>query len=585
MLNQGQQISVYKIKEVLSEKATHTCCLTEDPFFQSSVLLKAYSVSFLKDKQQQKRLETHLEKLLLIEHSSIAPIFDSGFEGEYFYYTTNYNCEAPLLEQTKGGLSSERVLKIVRDLGGALEYAVERGLEPGSLVADDIYFGDEDRVVIADFGIEYSFKCFMENQEFEWTEEQALQDLGRFQLQLLRPSKMDNLGRELEIISGIENKKLQKLMERYFTENQDRYQSFSELIDAIDVVLEQPPLETRPMVQQKSIAVSSDTGITDQQRGQVLPHVRQIITEKNLYKNLLDEALLEQSKIKDQLKETLLKLDQFTQPQLIAPESPTSGNRKKIAVWAFVGFSFGVLFSGSYGYSLQQKNSKLLPQEALVEKQINKVQPELVTLNAAAEIVEKTALDKVFLPANELISEKTEPSLGRSSEDIPVIVGQQQQWWPAGQEFSETVPEARLTVPMETSVKNDSMARGLSQEERKDIFQDLLHWAKAWSEQNSSVYFSHYSDQYRPELGKSRDEWLKVRTSRLQRPDWIKVQVEDIGIRKVAINQVQVKFQQTYHSNFYQDQIWKSLNLIKENGRWQILTERSLGRVDFLASR
>ncbi len=581
MLDLGQQISVYKIKEILSEKATHTCCLTKDPFFHSSVLLKIYPVNFLKNEQQRKYFETQLEKVLLLEHSSIAPIFDSGFEGEYFYYTTNYNYSDPLLAQTKKGLSSEKALKIVRELGSALKYAVERGLRFDGLVIDDIYFGDDDKVVITDFGIEYIFKCFTENQEPEWSEELALRDLGRFQLQLLRPSNKDNWGREFEIISGIENQELQKLTERFFVENQDRYQSFSELIDAIDVVLEQPPVETRPMVQHKSMAVSSDVGITDQQRGQVLPHVRQLISEKNLYKNLLDEAQLDQNKIKDQLKEALLKLDQFTQPQLTAPENRTSINRNKVAAWIFVGFAFGVIFTGSYGYSLQQKKIQRLAQGTIVEKQIDKVQTEVTILNGSTGIVDKSAADKIPLFIDELVSEEMHIPSMLNNKNIPVIVEQEQPWLPLGQEFFNA--EALVSEVVDQGMEADKDV--LAAADREDLLNILFSWADAWSQQNSGVYFSHYSEQYRPELGTSRQDWLGARRSRLQRPAWINVQIENIRVRQLAVNRAQIKFMQDYRSDFYQDQIWKSLNLIKENGMWKIITERSLGRVEVVAKK
>ena len=157
MLKKGKKVSVYKIKEVLSEEGTHVCCLTEDPFFHSTVLLKAYPVDFLEDKQQRKHLGALLEKIFLLEHPAIAPVLDSGFEGESFYYTTNYNHQASLLKRAAEGLSSEEILKIVRDLASALEYAFDQDLVHGSLTLADIYFGDGAQVLIAGFGVEFTF--------------------------------------------------------------------------------------------------------------------------------------------------------------------------------------------------------------------------------------------------------------------------------------------------------------------------------------------------------------------------------------------------------------------------------------------
>ncbi|MFK5925172.1 MAG: hypothetical protein QM483_00950 [Desulfuromusa sp.] len=593
MLKEGQQVSVYKVKEIIGETATHVCCLTEDPFFHSVVLLKVYPIDFLQDEQLQKKMVMELEKLVTqLENPSIAPVFDSGYEGRYFYYTTNYNYQAPLLEHVATGLSSEKILKIVHDLGCAIEHAIEQGLGHGTLGIHDLYLGDDGRAVIADFGIEYCFKCFLEDQELKWSEDQALQDLGRFHLQLLRPSSTDNSGRELEILSGIENEQLRKVTERFFTEKSDRYQSFSELIDALDPLIEKPPVETRPMVQRKSLAVRSETGITDQQREQVLPHVRQLISEKNHYKSLLDEALLKQNKIADQLKQTLLELEQSTQLQLMAPDVPISGNRKKIVGWALAGFAIGAILSGSYSYSLQQKNFIPKTPDNGVETQSVKVQPQLSELRSLPLIVEQPVLTKASLVVDEVSNLNIAPNpekeippepLKKGSQQTPVIVEESQQWWPAGQEFSAAITVEKTRK--EITAGEDFVPRGISRDESEDLSQNLSHWINSWMTQDSAAYFSHYSHHYRPELGKSRKSWLETRKARLQRPDWIKVNIQEIKMRRLAENRVQVKFRQNYHSNFYQDQIWKSLNLVNENGTWQIITERSLGKVDLVASR
>ena len=65
----------------------------------------------------------------------------------------------------------------------------------------------------------------------------------------------------------------------------------------------------------------------------------------------------------------------------------------------------------------------------------------------------------------------------------------------------------------------------------------------------------------------------------MTRPQWIELDIDDIRVRKVSDDRIQVKLKQHYRSDFYQDQIFKSINLIKEEGEWRILMERSLGMV------
>ncbi len=596
MLEPGQQISVYKIKEILSEEATHVCCLTDDPFFHSTILLKVYQIDFLLDQQQREQLVAQLEKLLLLEHPSIAPVFDSGFEGQYFYYTTNYNYESSLVDRSAASLSSEEILKIVRDLGGALEYSVDCGVGHGHLKAADIYFGDEMQVVIADFGIDHCFKCFMENQECEWSEQQAIEDLGRLQLQLLRPSDMDNRGRELDHLSGIKNEKLKKLTERFFTEKEDRYRSFPELLDALDSMIKIPPVETCPMVQQKSILAVTENGITKQQREQVLPHVRQLIAEKNHYKMLLDDALLGQNKIECKLKQTLLELDQLRQSQRAARVGCAPENRRKVATWVLGGFILGGILSGSYGYTLQQKSLTPAMSEQEVETSLFKEVLAPPELSCEVAVEEEAELTQPPVVESERLNEENAPDPGlketgdlvsrpieQNETRIPVTVEQLQPWWPAGEEFSVAATEARAAVSIEKSNLDDSAVASLSGTEQEEIFSSLLNWADSWSEQKVAAYLSHYSEQFRPEPGISREGWLNLRKARLHRPDWIKINIQDIRMQRRADNQVQVKFQQNYYSNSYHDSTLKALDFISEKGEWKILTERSFGSTALLS--
>ena len=583
MLEKGKKVSVYKIKEVLRETSTHVSCLTKDPFFHSTVLLKVYPLDFLENKQQRKDLNVLLEKLFLLEHPSIASVLDSGFEGEYFYYTTSHNHQASLLEHTTKGLSSEEILKIVRELGSAQEYAFEQGFGHGNLTTDDIYFDDEGQAVIADYGIEYCFKCFRENQKPVWLEQQELEDLGRLLLQLLRPSSMDNRGRELELLAGIENEQLKKLCGRFFTENADRYRSFSELLEALDTLLEQPPVETRPMVQKKSLQVCPDAGISKQQRNEVLPHVRQLIAEKNHYKTLLDEALLGQNEAACKLKQTQLEFEQFTQDQLDVPQQFATESRKKIAGVALGGVVLGIILSSSYGFVLPQKSFQQPTPVIVVEKQTVPKVPVIVEKEVALVLSEPLIEEKASTVGIEIM-----PLILQNKDakkQTKVIAVQSQQWCPAGQEFLPVANTLKTQAATEVSSVDGSVLIELSEAESDIIFDGLLGWVDSWSKQNPSAYFSYYSDQYRPELGKNREEWLQTRTARLLRPEWIKVEIEDISIRLLAENRVQVKFQQSYHSNSYQDKVWKSLNLIAEDDGWQILTERSLGKINLVASK
>ncbi|MCK4690252.1 MAG: hypothetical protein KAT20_00470, partial [Desulfuromonadales bacterium] len=156
---------------------------------------------------------------------------------------------------------------------------------------------------------------------------------------------------------------------------------------------------------------------------------------------------------------------------------------------------------------------------------------------------------------------------------------QAQKWWPFGQEFSPiaAIPVEQLKAALEFESLN--VNGDLSELLQEEILRMVNVWAESWAKQDLSGYFSCYSENYRPELGRSLEEWREMRHSRVTRPAWIELEVNDIRVRQIEEGRVQVKLKQHYRSDFYQDQILKSINLIKEEGRWRILMERSLGMI------
>lgn len=104
----------------------------------------------------------------------------------------------------------------------------------------------------------------------------------------------------------------------------------------------------------------------------------------------------------------------------------------------------------------------------------------------------------------------------------------------------------------------------------------LREWSEAWSEQDFARYISLYSNQFVPAGGLSRAAWHAQRQSRLRRPEWITVQLEDPGIEPLGDRRWRVQFTQNYHSNLYQSASLKELVLGLEDGILRIESERVL---------
>jgi adhesin transport system outer membrane protein len=102
-----------------------------------------------------------------------------------------------------------------------------------------------------------------------------------------------------------------------------------------------------------------------------------------------------------------------------------------------------------------------------------------------------------------------------------------------------------------------------------------MSWADAWSSRNVSNYLEHYSETFKPVGGASRTAWAKYRSSRLQAPSFIVVNVSDLKVEPLQNGNVRARFVQDYQSDGYQDSVNKSLLLVSTPGGWKIQSEQS----------
>lgn len=143
---------------------------------------------------------------------------------------------------------------------------------------------------------------------------------------------------------------------------------------------------------------------------------------------------------------------------------------------------------------------------------------------------------------------------------------------------ASSVPAAPVVAPAATPAPAITPATGtqaVSQDTLVTIETFVNNWAQAWSAGAVKNYLQAYSSQFKPDDGKSFDQWADSRRLRLQTASNTKVDVQNLHVYLDKNQQQAVaEFIQSYTSSTYSDRTVKQLLLTLEGNGWRILAER-----------
>ncbi len=114
-------------------------------------------------------------------------------------------------------------------------------------------------------------------------------------------------------------------------------------------------------------------------------------------------------------------------------------------------------------------------------------------------------------------------------------------------------------------------------QDQRQVRQTIEGWRQAWEQQDWGAYESCYVSYYLPlDDDLSHEQWVSWRRARLERPDWIRVNISEIRLMPLDHYQVRVTFRQAYAAPDYRDTAFKELYLVRLAEGWRINAERSL---------
>jgi Flp pilus assembly protein TadD len=108
-----------------------------------------------------------------------------------------------------------------------------------------------------------------------------------------------------------------------------------------------------------------------------------------------------------------------------------------------------------------------------------------------------------------------------------------------------------------------------------EVLKTVNGWAEAWSKKNADAYLAYYAKDFKTPGGQSRADWEKARRARITAPKSISVNVASPNVTMNGADRASVSFRQNYKSDVLKASSQKTLVLVKSDGRWQIVEEKS----------
>ncbi|MFK5986626.1 MAG: hypothetical protein QM479_14550 [Pseudomonadota bacterium] len=145
---------------------------------------------------------------------------------------------------------------------------------------------------------------------------------------------------------------------------------------------------------------------------------------------------------------------------------------------------------------------------------------------------------------------------------------------PPAVKTTTTEQQSTLVLIKETpklDEKETIVAKNTTTSVEDDLLARLEQWRKAWVKGDSKKYISFYIKNYSPR-GKSRKAWVKNRKTKVTKRKNISVSIKNPKVF-VDRQRANIRFNQTYSSKNFSDEVIKRIYWIKYKEQWLIEKE------------
>ncbi|WP_194817403.1 serine/threonine-protein kinase [Nocardia sp. XZ_19_385] len=160
-LRPGAIVGGYRVIQQLGSGGMGTVYLAQNPILPRRDALKVLSSELSEDAEFRARFEREANLAAGLDHPNIVAVYNRGEEDGQLWIAMQYIEGTDAAEEAKKGaafMTPQRALRIVSEVGKGLDYAHRRGLlhrdvKPANFLLSAPEDGDEERVLLTDFGV------------------------------------------------------------------------------------------------------------------------------------------------------------------------------------------------------------------------------------------------------------------------------------------------------------------------------------------------------------------------------------------------------------------------------------------------
>ncbi|MEM1231505.1 MAG: protein kinase [Pseudomonadota bacterium] len=147
------QIPGYEIEREIGRGGMARVYLAVQTKFGRWVALKVVSSAFARDDQFRKRFLQESRINGQLTHPNVVQVHDVGAHDDLLYLVMEYLSGGDLNARLDSGMHVRDLVKVVKDIGRALDYAHDKRIIHRDIKPENILFRDDGSAVLTDFGI------------------------------------------------------------------------------------------------------------------------------------------------------------------------------------------------------------------------------------------------------------------------------------------------------------------------------------------------------------------------------------------------------------------------------------------------